>query len=310
MKVLVSGGAGYIGSILTERLLAGGYEVYVLDSLVFQQRSLFHLCHNKNLHFIYGDCRDDALLVDILSEVDVIIPLAAIVGAPACQLHSADAWGINFDAIRMINSMRSKAQPVLFPNTNSGYGSTPGTDECTEDSPLVPISTYAHTKLMAEKILLDTGNAISFRLATVFGMSPRMRIDLLVNNFVYLAMTEGTITIFEKEYMRNYVHVRDIADAFVYAIEHFDEMKDKPYNVGQDSANMSKAQVAELIQKYVPRFVVNYNDYAQDPDRRNYIVSNERLRHAGFEARRTLDEGIQELIKGFSMVGRSEMKNV
>lgn len=302
LNVLVTGGAGYIGSILCEHLLLAGYKVTILDNLSYNQRSLFHLCSNKRFEFVRGDARDKHLVKSIIKNMDVIIPLAAVVGAPACEQNPNTAYSLNFEAISMLNNIRSPQQLVIFPNTNSGYGTKSGDIYCDENTPLQPISLYAETKVNAEQELLGTANTISLRLATVFGMSNRMRTDLLVNNFVYEALFRGYLVIFEKESKRNFIHIRDVADCFIHAIENSKEMSGRPYNVGLDTANISKEGLALKIAEYLPSFYIHFAEIGRDPDRRNYIVSNERLRKVGFEARRTLDEGIIELIKGYSMM--------
>ncbi|MFQ5488640.1 MAG: NAD-dependent epimerase/dehydratase family protein [Gammaproteobacteria bacterium] len=308
--VLVTGGAGYLGSILCEHLLDVGYRVTVVDRLMYGQHSLFHLCANPHFEFVYGDVRDEALLRRLIRNADILTPLAAVVGAPACDRDPWLARSVNLEAVQLLNRLRSPRQLVVFPTTNSGYGTKSGDTFCTEDTPLEPISLYGQTKVQAEADLLETPNVISLRLATVFGMSPRMRLDLLVNHFVYAAVTEGYIVIFEKDFKRNYVHIRDVADCFVYCIQHADQMMGRPYNVGLDEANLSKEELALRIKEYAPNFYVNFSDVGSDPDKRNYIVSNQRLREAGFEARRTLDEGIQELLKGYRMLGRAPFRNV
>ena len=257
-----------------------------------------------------GDVRDEALLRRLVKDADVIIPLAAVVGAPACD---RDPWltrAVNLDAIKLLNQLRSPRQLVVYPNTNSGYGTQSGEAYCTEDTPLEPISLYGQTKCQAEIELLGSPNTITLRLATVFGTSPRMRLDLLVNHFVYVAVTDGYIIIFEKDFKRNFVHIRDVADCFLHCIAHAAKMIGRPYNVGLDAANVSKETLAKMVQKHVPRFVIHFSEIGVDPDKRDYIVSNQRLREAGFEARRSLDGGIQELIKGYRMMGRSPLKNV
>jgi len=310
MKVLVTGGAGYLGSILCERLLHGGHEVVVIDNLMYQQQTLFHLCANPDFDFVVGDARNESLMTDLVKRADVIIPLAAVVGAPACDRDPWLARSVNLEAIRLINRLRSRHQLVIYPNTNSGYGAKSGDSYCTEDTPLEPISLYGQTKVEAEAELLEAGNSITLRLATVFGTSPRMRLDLLVNHFVYAAVTDGYIVIFEKEFKRNYVHIRDVADCFVYCIEHPEKMVGRPYNVGLDAANLSKEELALKVKQYVPNFYIHFGPVGSDPDKRNYIVSNQRLREAGFEARRSLEEGIRELLKGYRMMGRSPFKNI
>ncbi|MEW5817608.1 MAG: NAD(P)-dependent oxidoreductase, partial [Spirochaetota bacterium] len=217
---------------------------------------------------------------------------------------------VNLDAVRLINRLRSPSQLVIFPTTNSGYGTKSGDFFCTEDTPLEPISLYGQLKVQAEAELLETPNVISLRLATVFGMSPRMRLDLLVNHFVHAAVTDGYIVIFEKDFKRNYVHIRDVASCFRHCIEHAERMVGRPYNVGLSTANLSKEELALKVKEYVPNLYIHFSEVRNDPDKRNYIVSNDRLREAGFEARRSLDEGIKELLKGYRMIGRAPLKNV
>src|SRR5262249_10863012 len=243
-------------------------------------------------------------------KADVIIHLAAIVGAPACDRDPLLATSVNLDAVRLLNSLRSPAQLVLYPNTNSGYGATTGQTYCTEGSPLAPLSLYGRTKVEAERVLLDSPNAVAFRLATVFGMSPRLRLDLLVNHFVHAAYKEGYIVLFEKDFKRNFVHVRDVADCFLHAIANAPKMAGRVFNLGLDSANLSKEELALRVRKYVPNFYIHFAPIGQDPDKRNYTVSSARLPEAGFQAKRSLDEGIQELLKGYRMEGRAIFKNV
>jgi nucleoside-diphosphate-sugar epimerase len=308
--VLVTGGAGYLGSVLCEHLLDAGYKVTALDSLLFGQNSLFHLLPNKDFNFIFGDVRDEGTIRRVLTDVDTIIPLAAIVGAPACDRDPWMTKEVNLDAIKLINRIRSSSQRVIYPTTNSGYGTKSGAVHCTEDSVLEPISLYGQTKCDAEKELLDSRNAITLRLATVFGLSPRMRLDLLVNHFTYAAATDGYLVIFEKDFKRNFVHIRDVADCFLHCIDNFETMQGLPYNVGLDSANISKEELALEIREFVPNFYVHFSEVGSDPDKRNYIVSNQRLREAGFEATRSLQDGIQELLRGYRMLKRSPLKNV
>lgn len=310
IHVLVTGGAGYLGSILCEHLLREGYNVTVLDNLANGQGSLFHLCSNEKFNFVRGDTRDEKTVKQLINNADVIIPLAAVVGAPACDRDPRMATSVNVDAIKLINRLRSPSQLVIYPNTNSGYGTKSGDVFCTEETPIDPISLYGQTKCEAESELLNSPNTITLRLATVFGVSPRMRIDLLVNYFVYAAITDGYIVIFEKDFKRNYVHVRDVADCFCYCIKNADKMKGRPYNVGLDAANLSKEQLAFRVKEYVPNFYIHFSEVGSDPDKRNYIVSNQRLREAGFEAKRSIDDGIKELLKGYLMFGRSPLKNV
>ena len=310
MEVLITGGAGYLGSIMSERMLDAGYNVTVVDSLRFQQNSLFHLCANPNFEFVSGDVRDEGLMSWLVKQADVIIPLAAMVGAPACAQDPWLARSVNVDAVKLINKLRSPEQLVVYPTTNSGYGTQSGDVMCTEETPLEPISLYGQTKSEAEGEVLDSPNALTLRLATVFGVSPRMRLDLLVNHFVHEAVTSGYIVIFEKDFKRNYVHIRDVADCFVHCIENSESMIGRPYNVGLDQANLSKEELALKIQEHVPNFYLHFSEIGSDPDKRNYIVSNQRLREAGFEAKRTLDQGIPELLKGYRMMGRGAYQNV
>lgn len=310
MKVLVTGAAGYIGSILLEHLLNAGHEVTAIDSLMYGETSLFHLCANPNFTFYKGDVRDEALMKEHLSGMDAIIPLAAIVGAAACDRDPLMTSSVNLDSLKLLNRLRSKDQLIVYPVTNSGYGAQTGDVYCTEDTPLEPISAYGRSKVDAEAELLGSENAITLRLATVFGLSPRMRLDLLVNHFTYAAVTDAYIVIFEKDFKRNFIHVRDVADCFVHCLAHAGAMTGRPFNVGLDSANMSKEALALKVKEYVPDFLVHFSEIYSDPDKRNYIVSSQRLRDAGFEAARSIDEGIQELIMGYRMLGRGLFKNV
>ncbi len=309
-RVLITGGAGYLGSVLCEHLLDHGCSVTVVDNLMYGEQNLFHLCADKRFEFIFGDCRNENLISSLLPKADVIIPLAAIVGAPGCDLDPLMATSVNLDAIRMINRLRSPSQLVIYPTTNSGYGTKTGDVFCTEETLLEPISLYGRTKSDAEAAVLDSPNSITLRLATVFGTSPRMRMDLLVNHFVYAALTDRYIVIFEKDFKRNYVHIRDVADCFIHCIENASRMKGRPYNVGLDKANLSKEELALKIKEHLPEFFVHFSEIGSDPDKRNYIVSNQRLREAGFEARHSLDDGIRELIKGYRLLGRTRLKNI
>lgn len=308
-RVLITGAAGYTGSILCEHLLDAGYQVLAMDNLMYGQSSLFHLCSDPDFEFEVGDARNEGLLRRLLKSVDVVIPLAAIVGAPACDRDPYLAESVNLEAVRVLNRLRSSNQLVVYPNTNSGYGLGTGAAYCTEDTPLNPISLYGQTKLQAEQLLLDSPNAITLRLATVFGMSPRMRIDLLVNKFTYEAVNTGYIVIYEKDFKRNYVHIRDVADCYIHAIEHADQMVGSPFNVGLDEANLSKEELALSIKKYLPDFYIHFSEVGKDPDKRDYIVSNQKLRDAGFETKRSIDDGIIELIKGYRMMGKGENSN-
>lgn len=310
LKILITGGAGYLGSILTEHLLAKKHKVTVLDNLMYGEQNLNHLCANPDFDFVFGDARNESLVKSLVKTADVVIPLAAIVGAPCCDLDPLMATSVNLDAIKMINNLRSPSQLLIYPTTNSGYGTKTGDVYCTEETPLEPISLYGRTKSDAEAIVLASENSITLRLATVFGMSPRMRMDLLVNHFVYAALTDRYIVIFEKDFKRNYVHIRDVADCFIHCIENSSSMIGRPFNVGLDNANLSKEELALTIKSHIPEFFVHFSEIGSDPDKRNYIVSNQRLREAGFEAKHTLDMGIRELIKGYALLGRSPRKNI
>lgn len=309
-RVLVTGGAGYIGSVLCATLLEQGHHVTVVDSLLYGQRSLFHLCALPRFDFIFGDARDERLMAAEIAKADVLIPLAAVVGAPACDRDPWMAQSVNLDAIVLLNRLRSPQQLVIYPNTNSGYGTRSGDVHCTEESELAPITHYGRTKVAAEQELLQSPNAITLRLATVFGTSQRMRIDLLVNHFVYAAVSDGYVSIFEKDFKRNYVHIRDVADCFQHCIVHAEAMVGRTYNVGLDEANLSKGELALKIKEHLPGFHIEFSAHGSDPDKRNYIVSNQRLREAGFVARRSLDEGIVELLKGYRMMARAAFKNI
>jgi len=310
-RVLVTGGLGYLGSIACEHLLAAGYEVTALDNLMYGAgQGVYHLCAHPNFGFVRADVRDEAAMKKALKSADAVLHLAAVVGASACDRDPTAARTINFDAVKLLNKLRSPQQTVIYPNTNSGYGATTGASYCTEETPLEPISLYGRTKCEAELHLLASLNAVTFRLATVFGMSPRMRLDLLVNHFVYAALKDRYLVLFEKDFKRNFVHVRDVADAFLYALQNSERLAGRPYNLGLDSANLSKEELALAVKKHVPNFYIHFAPIGEDPDKRNYIVSSARLSEAGFTARRTLDDGIRELLKGYRMEARPPFKNV
>jgi nucleoside-diphosphate-sugar epimerase len=309
-SILVTGAAGYLGSILCEHLLDAGHRVTGLDNLSHGTASLFHLCAHDRFDFVAGDARDPRVLEERLRGVDVVIPLAALVGAPACDRDPALATSLNLGAVQLLNRLRSRSQLVIYPTTNSGYGTKSGDVFCTEDTPLEPISLYGRTKVQAEAEVLASPNGITLRLATVFGTSPRMRTDLLVNHFTYAAVKEGYLVIFEKDFKRNFVHIRDVADCFVHAIENQEAMVGRPFNVGLETANLSKEELALKVKEQVPKLYIHFAAIGSDPDKRNYIVSNARLKATGFEAHRSLDEGIRELLKGYRLIGRGSYGNI
>lgn len=309
-KILLTGGAGYIGSVLTPMLLQAGYDVTVLDNFYFNQASLLDCCANTNFHVIHADCRDEESMKRAIEGKDIIIPLAAIVGYPLCNQDKVAARTTNLESIELLLRLRSLEQKVLFPCTNSGYGIGKSDGFCTEDTPLNPISLYGSTKVAAEKAVLEAGNSLAFRFATVFGASPRMRLDLLVNDFVYRAVYDRTAVIFEGKFKRNYIHIRDAAGVFLWGIEHFEEMKGRTYNCGLSSANLSKLELCAKIKEHIPRFVYIEAPVGEDPDKRDYIVSNKRLEATGWSAKYTLDDGIEELKKVFSIIKNKTYSNV
>lgn len=308
-KILITGGAGYIGSVLSPYLLENNFQVTVIDNLLYNQTSLIHLCNNKNFHFIKADVTDYNFMKKELVKYDIIIPLAAIVGAPACNNKVLLSKSVNLDAIDFIAKNTSKNQKILFPNTNSGYGIGKENLFCDENTPLNPITLYGKQKVEAEKILLSLNNAISFRLATVFGVSPRMRLDLLVNDFTFRACHDKFITLFEENFKRNYIHIKDVAKAFLFGIKNFDKMKGQAFNVGLSSANISKKELCEKIQSYIPDFYIHSAKIGNDPDKRNYVVSNEKLETLGWKPTHSLDDGIKELIKAYPLLKQSSFKN-
>jgi nucleoside-diphosphate-sugar epimerase len=309
-NILVTGGAGYLGSIMVPDLLAAGHKVTVLDNFMYGQNSLAHVCYHPNFEVVRGDVRQEATVLPLLKKADTIIPLAALVGAPICAIDPVGATTINHDAIFMMLKHVSKEQRILMPTTNSAYGTGDKDNFCTEDSPLNPISKYAIDKVEVEKALMDHPNFISFRLATVFGMSPRMRIDLLVNDFTYRAVYDRFVVLFEGSFKRNYIHVRDVSRVFQHAIENFDHMRGQVYNFGLSDANVSKQELCARIQNYIPEFVVIDAPIGKDPDQRNYIVSNAKIEATGFKQAHSLDFGIQELIKGYRMIRNSRYGNI
>ena len=310
LNVLITGGAGYIGSVLSKQLLDRGCSVTVLDNFLYRQNSLLDCCASEHFHVVRGDCRDERLITNLLRKADIIIPLAALVGAPLCDRDRIGAYTVNFEAVQLLCKLSSAQQRIIFPVTNSGYGiGQPGVP-CTEDSPLRPISLYGETKVKAERVVLDRGNAITLRLATVFGVSPRMRMDLLVNDFVWRAAQDRAVVVFEGHCKRNFIHVSDVVRAFFYAIAHFEQMKDRPYNVGLDDANLSKIELCRTIQRIIPQFVFFEAPIGEDPDKRDYIVSNARLAAAGYVPEWTLERGIHELLKCYTILKAGQYANV
>ena len=302
LSIFITGGAGYLGSILVPSLIQDGYKVTVLDNFLFEQNSLSHICVNPNFDIVYGDARDEDLVAKHVRDADVVIPLAALVGAPLCDKDPIGATTLNRDAVEMLVGNLTPDQKIIMPITNSGYGIGETDKYCTEKTPLNPITLYARTKVEAEGFVLAHENGISLRLATVFGMSPRMRVDLLVNDFVYRAVKDRAVVLFESHFKRNYIHVRDVTRAFRHAISNFSAMKGEAYNVGLSDANISKWELCEKIQFHLPNFVFMEAPIGEDPDKRDYIVSNEKLEATGFKPAHSLDDGIVELIKGYKMI--------
>jgi nucleoside-diphosphate-sugar epimerase len=306
-KVLITGGAGYLGSVLTEVLLNKGYQVTVLDNLIYKQTSVAPFSYNKNFKFILGDVTIESTLKPLVESHDTIIPLAAIVGMPACKANPEMTVKVNYEQVKNITEWMTKEQKLIIPNTNSQYGSS--SEVITEDSPFKPLSLYAETKCNAEKAVLDSGNGIVLRLATVFGMSYRMRMDLLVQDFVYKALNDGYLVLFESHFIRNYIHIRDVANTFLFMIENYDKCNNNAFNVGLSSANLTKFELAQTIQKYVPELVIVQNEFKKDFDQRNYLVSNNKLESQGWLPKFTLEDGIEELIEGYQLITKFKNKD-
>ncbi len=310
MKILVTGGAGYIGSVLVPALLSAGHEVTVIDNFMYGQASLLDVCFDPRLKVIRGDARVESLLQKVIPDMDVIIPLACLTGAPLCAKFPEEARSIIIGAVQKILKIRRYDQMLLYPNTNSGYGIGQEGIHCTEETLLNPVSLYGKLKVEAETMILNAGNAIAFRLATVFGVSPRMRLDLLVNDFVFRAVNDRFVVLFEAHFKRNYIHIRDVARAFLYSIEHFSTMKDQVYNVGLSDANLTKMELCDEIKKQMPNFYFVEATIGEDPDKRNYIVSNEKIEKTGFRPQVSLQQGIEELIKGYQIIKRNSYSNI
>jgi nucleoside-diphosphate-sugar epimerase len=307
MKVLITGGAGYLGSTLTKHLLEAGYSVTVLDNLMYDQVTLLHLFGNPKFQFELGDVRDKKLLQELVGLNDVIIPLAAIVGMPACKANPDLTIAVNYQQVADIVEVLRDDQKLILPNTNSQYGSSDSI--ITEESPFNPLSLYAKTKCDAENTMLANGNGVSLRLATVFGVSPRMRTDLLVNDFVYKSVVDGYLVLFEAHFKRNYIHVQDIARTFQFIIENYDKCKGHAFNVGLSTANLSKLELAEKIKSHIPSLVIKQDDFKEDFDKRNYIVSNEKLEALGWKPIYDLDYGIKQLISAYKIVINKNNQN-
>lgn len=310
ISILVTGAAGYIGSVLVPELLARGHSVTALDNFMYGQSSLLDCCHCDKLSIIRGDARDTEKMKPLAARADAIIPLACLVGAPACDMKPIEAKSINLEAVKSLEKISSKSQMIVSPTTNSGYGIGQKNIMCTEETPLSPVSLYGRLKVELEKHLLDSGHAVSLRLATAFGISPRMRLDLLVNDFTYRAVSDRFIVLFEAHFKRNFIHVRDIARAFIHAIENFDAMKNQAFNVGLSDANLSKLELCLEIKKQVPEFHIVESEVGFDPDKRDYIVSNEKIERTGFHPEFSIQRGIRELIKGYQVVRRNQFSNV
>ena len=310
MRVLVTGGAGYIGCMLTPALLARGWQVTVLDTFSSGDAYLAHCCADPNFEPVRGDCRDMRVVGPLAAKADVVVPLAALVGAPLCARDEIGATSLNRDAVVDLMKRVSKDQRVVYPTTNSGYGVGSGNAYCTEESPLNPVSLYGRTKVDAEEAVLATGHGITLRLATVFGMSPRMRLDLLVNDMTWRAVNDRSVVLFESHFRRNYIHIRDVVKAFLHALDNYDAMSGEPFNVGLSEANLTKWQLCERIQRHVPGFTFLDAPIGEDSDKRDYLVSNEKLEKTGWTPDHGLDAGIEELIKGFRMLRNGRFANV
>jgi nucleoside-diphosphate-sugar epimerase len=310
MNILITGGAGYIGSVLTPYLLRLGFSVTVLDNLYYKQTSLLPCFSHPHFRFIQGDVCNTSLLEQEIKKADVIIPLAAIVGAPACEKNPHLAAQINHETTIKILKSSSPSQLILYPNTNSGYGVGEKNVLCTEKTPLKPISLYGKLKVQSEEMLLSSGKAITFRLATVFGISPRMRLDLLVNDFTFRACQDRSIILFEEHFKRNFIHVRDVAATFHFAILNQTQMKGETYNVGLSTANLSKRELCEKIKEFIPSLYIHSATIGEDPDKRDYIVSNEKLEKLGWRPQVSLEEGIKEMIAAFPIFQMNQLKNV
>ena len=311
MKILITGGAGYIGSTLCEYLLNNNHQVTVLDTFMFSNDSLNSYMSNKNFSVYQEDVRNIGTINKYASKNDVIIPLACLVGAPLCNLKEEEAEQVNFQSIKKMVDVLSKDQYVVYPTTNSGYGVGEKGKFCTEETPLKPISVYGKTKVQAEEYLANNfQNSTRLRLATVFGCSPRMRLDLLVNDFVYRATKDKFIVLFESHFKRNYIHIRDVCRAILMSIENQDKFAGETFNLGLSDANLSKLELCNEIKKFIPKFEILESDIGKDIDKRDYIVSNEKIESKGFMPNYSINDGVEELMKLFRYLMPSEsMRN-
>lgn len=309
MKIVVTGGAGYIGSVLVPTLLKRGYDVLVVDNFMYSQPSLLDCCHDKRFTVVRGDVRDEGLMGDVIKDAHAIFPLACLTGAPACKKDPVGARTTNYDAVKMLLKLRKPSQLIIFPTTNSGYGIGEKGNYCTEETPLMPTSLYGRLKVEIEKEILASGNAITLRLATAFGISSRMRLDLLVNDFTYRALRDRFIVLFEPGFRRNFIHVKDVAEVFMHCLNNFKNMKNEAYNIGLNNANLSKRELCEEIKKEISNFHFMESKIGKDVDKRDYIVSNEKIGKTGFKAKVSLREGIKELIKGYEIIHRNQYSN-
>jgi nucleoside-diphosphate-sugar epimerase len=299
-KVLITGGAGYIGSELIQHFISD-YDITVMDNMMYDTTSLLRYSQRPNFRFVKGDVRDVKALEPLMKSADIVIPLAALVGFPLCDQHPREAKETNFESNLWIANHKSTDQRVIYPCTNSGYGISEDGGVCTEESPLNPVSLYGETKVDAETVYRNVNNCATFRLATVFGPSTRMRSDLLVNNFVLKALKERILVLYECEFMRNYIHITDVCRAFRFVVDNWDTCGNETFNVGNDDVNMNKLQLAQKIKKYMPLEIIKA-EFTSDPDKRDYIVSSEKFYSRGFECKYDLDDGIKQLIKVYSMI--------
>jgi nucleoside-diphosphate-sugar epimerase len=309
MRILVTGGSGYVGSVLVPHLLSQGHKVRVFDNLMYGGRGLLPCFAYSGFDFVKGNVLEEAKLKQALKDTEAVIHLAAIVGYPACKRDPRLAQEVNLEGTRLLERLRSKDQPILFASTGSNYGAVVGS-LCTEDTPLNPLSEYGTTKTAAERLLLDAGNTVCYRFATAFGVSPRMRFDLLVNDFVYQAKINKDLIIYERSFKRTFIHVRDMARAFAFALDNYAAMRDNVYNVGSEEMNYNKEDVALLIKKKVD-YYLHFAEIGKDEDQRNYEVSYAKIRGKGFKTEIDMQTGIDELIQAADMlVLRNEFSNV